>query len=170
MTVGHQCLQYTAECQYQSVSDPTDIISTTYLSSLRQPHAEECQYGQRNSDFHAVRRGRCAGINNQNHLLINCAWAPHGARTENAKRINADAERQASCRKTRTRNHHSIVIRHALAAVHTRLRAVRSRVFQHYARNVGCFISFCLTGSLAQKPQASIRRLFVFSDLSPAVI
>ena len=115
MTVGHQCLQYTAECQYQSVSDPTDIISTTYLSSLRQPHAEECRYGQRNSDFHAVRRKRSAGINNQNHLLINCAWAPHGARTENAKRIDADAERQASCRKTRTRNHHSIVIRHALA-------------------------------------------------------
>ena len=77
MTVGHQCLQYTAECQYQSVSDATDIISTTYLSSLRQPHAEECQYGQRNSVFHAFTRKRCAGINYQNHLLINCAWNRH---------------------------------------------------------------------------------------------
>ena len=72
---------------------PITAIRSASLSSLRQPHAEECRYGQRNSDFHAVRRKRCAGINNQNHLLINCAWAPHGARTENAKRISADAER-----------------------------------------------------------------------------
>ena len=42
---------------------PITAIRSASLSSLRQPHAEECRYGQRNSDFHAVRRERSAGIN-----------------------------------------------------------------------------------------------------------
>ena len=65
--------------------------------SAQSKQAESKLEGIEHAQSYAVRRGRSAGINNQNHLLINCAWAPHSARTVHAKRINADGTR-AGCR------------------------------------------------------------------------